>query len=153
MINLKSLKHNLIEKVLIDLDDKVNELHMAVLSAKESRASDTKSSAGDKFETGRSMMQMEIEKNESQLQRTLKMKHDIEEINYQCNYSKVEFGSLVQTDKGIYLISVPLGKVTVNTTDVFCITMASPVGQAMAEKLVDDTFEFNGLSQKIIEII
>lgn len=142
MDNLSDIKSLVLDKMIEQLDEKIDTLHVAILSAKESRNSDTKSSAGDKYETGRAMIQMEIEKNEIQLDKTLKSKHDLSQISYQCTYSLTEFGSLVKTNRGIYFLSIPHGKINVSNTDVYCISMASPIGQAMVGKDEGNEFMF-----------
>ena len=62
---MNKLKEQILNQLLTQLDQKTETAKTAIESAKESRDNDTKSSAGDKFETGREMMQMEIDKNEA----------------------------------------------------------------------------------------
>ena len=49
------------------IEEQLASLRKAISSIEESKLNETKSSAGDKFETGRAMMQMEQDKTESQL--------------------------------------------------------------------------------------
>ena len=63
MNRIKELKSLVYHKILMELDRKIEVINKAIVLAKDSRNNDTKSSAGDKFETGREMMQIEIEKN------------------------------------------------------------------------------------------
>jgi len=74
MNNFKKMKQLIHNQLLTDLDKRIKSAKEFIESAKESRDNDTKSSAGDKFETGREMMQMEIDKNETQLRKALKLK-------------------------------------------------------------------------------
>lgn len=144
MNELIKLKNKMLQFLIKQLDEKIDTLSIEIASTIESRNNDTKSSAGDKFETGREMMQAELNKNEDQLNKTLKDKHDLLQINATCSYSKVEFGSLVITNMGNYFISLPIGKITVENEDVYCISLASPIGQAMVNKENNETFIFNG---------
>ncbi len=68
----KEIKQLVYNKILKILDDKIEILKEEIESTKESRNNDTKSSAGDKYETGRAMMQIELDKNEAQLNKTVK---------------------------------------------------------------------------------
>lgn len=145
-------KSKLLNELSLQLDKKINTLNADILATVESRNNDTKSSAGDKFETGREMMQAELNKNQLQLDKNLKAKHDLNKIDSEQIFTKVEFGSLVITNLGNYFISLPLGRVTVDSEEVYCISLASPIGQAMANKSIADAFTFNGRSLTIEKI-
>ena len=58
------LKKHLLKQILKKLDQKIASSQLEVESIKESKNSDTKSSAGDKHETGRAMAQQELDKQE-----------------------------------------------------------------------------------------
>ena len=59
---MKSTKSEIHLKLRSLLEKSLDEARREYILAKESRDSDTKSSAGDKFETGREMMQREMDK-------------------------------------------------------------------------------------------
>lgn len=143
-------KAELIDKIKTILEEKIETLNKSIASARESQANDTKSSAGDKFETGRSMIQMEIAKNEAQLHKTQLMKHELGKIDCNKKLETVQFGSVVETNSGSYFISLPLGKVELEKTSLFCISLASPIGQTLQGKQVGDKVEFQG---KLLEIM
>ena len=86
----KDIKEQILNRLHGIIDNKVDIAKSAVESAKESRNSDTKSSAGDKHETGRAMMQIELEKNEVQLSKALELKHELNQINILKNSDKIE---------------------------------------------------------------
>ena len=142
MTNLKNLKSDLIKQLSDILNQKIEILQIAIESGKESRNTDTKSSAGDKFETGRAMMQMEIEKNEVQLNKTKYILSELSGINVTQISDKIEFGSLVFTDNGNYLISFALGKVHFNNSDFYAISLASPLGSALEHKRIGEAVKF-----------
>ncbi len=136
------LKEQILNHLLTQLNQKAETAKTAIQSAKESRNNNTKSSAGDKFETGREMMQMEIDKNEAQLGKALKLKSELLQINIQKRCEKVEFGSLVFTSEGIYFISIGIGKLIVNNDPYFAISLASPIGKLLHNKVVGDKIQF-----------
>ena len=71
------------------IDEKIAISTKAITSATEARDGDTKSSAGDKYETGREMMQIEIEKNKLQLANAQHLKEELSRISVQKNIPKL----------------------------------------------------------------
>ncbi len=147
-----SIKLKLVNSLRTELESKIASSKEEINSIKESRNSDTKSSAGDKFETGRAMAQMELEKMERALSRSTKLLKDLELINLEKQYKKIEFGSLVLTNNGNYFASFALGKTTIDFKDYYAISLASPIGQALMQKQVGDQVVFQGREIIINEI-
>ncbi len=138
----KELKGLIYHKILKELDRKIEVIRGAIASAKDSRNNDTKSSAGDKYETGREMMQIEIEKNEVLLNQTAKQRKELTRINISAPFHKVAFGSLVETNNGIYFISIGIGKVQVGDQTCYAISLASPIGGLLKDKAIGDEVKF-----------
>ena len=134
------------------LNEKINEYKASIAEAMESRNSDTKSSAGDKFETGRAMIQMEIDKSEAQLAKTMNMKAELDQIKFDKDNSAVGFGSLVITNNETYLVAVSMGMVQVEEQTIYAITLASPIGEVLNRKKQGDQFEFRGRNYLINQI-
>jgi len=153
MENQTQLKALILNQIIDLLDDKIEILKNDIESIMESRNNETKSSAGDKYETGREMMQMEIEKFDIQLARTLVLKKELSHINIEKQYKKVEFGSLVFTNQGNYFISVALSKIELNNEIFHPISSGSPIGQALQDKKVNDTLQFQGNEITIVDIL
>ena len=121
--------------------------------AKESRDSDTKSSAGDKFETGREMMQREMDKVSASIDQSKNQLNFLSKINLNSPYSTVDLGCLIITDQGIYYISIGLGKVEINAEIIYAISLDSPIGQLFKGKRVGDELEFRGKTLKINQLL
>ncbi len=147
------IKEQLIYKIMHLLDQRIEQAKKAIQTAKESRDNETKSSVGDKYETGRTLMQMEVEKNRVQLNITEKLKAELSKINIHKNFDKVEFGSLVKTNENNYFISAALGKIELADEIYFCISMASPIGKLLHNRRVGNTFVFQGKEVKISDIL
>lgn len=146
------LKQSILDKINQILDEKIESAKLAIQSAKESRDNETKSSVGDKYETGRAMMQMELEKNRIQLNKALSLKNELEQIDLQKKYKKVEFGSLVIVSNGNYLISIGIGKIKIEKNIYYSISLSSPIGKSLRNKKVGDKIEFKGKEISISEI-
>ena len=146
------IKENLLQHIFSILDERIRMANKSIESAKESRDSETKSSVGDKYETGRTLMQMEVEKNRSLLSKTLLLKAELQKIDPNKKYDKVEFGSLVLTTQNNYFISTALGKIELDGESFFCISLASPIGKLLFNKKEGETFSFQNKTIEITEI-
>src|ERR1700716_2356496 len=99
-----------------------------IKEAQQASKEDTKSSAGDKYETGRAMMQQETDRNAVQLNETNKLKVALNQLHYLVISDTAETGSLVITNNGNFFIAISAGVLMVNGETYFAISPASPVG-------------------------
>ncbi|OJJ16682.1 3-oxoacyl-ACP synthase [marine bacterium AO1-C] len=129
------------------IHQKINNAKKAIEAAQQAANEETKSSAGDKYETGRAMMQLEKEKHATQLNEGLKLQKVLAQITPQSGHQVVGLGSLVITSQASYYIAISAGKVTLDTKTYFMISLASPIGQALQNHQVGDQVVFRG--QKI----
>lgn len=136
-----------------DTEKRINVIERNLKSIEESRNNETKSSAGDKYETGRAMLQIEEENNKTQLSQAMIVKHQLRKINWRKESQIVELGSLVTTTNGEYYLSIGLGKITLNNQDYYCVSAISPIGLKMMNKTAGDEIEFNGAKITIKEIV
>ena len=149
----KDLKGLICQQLNSMLEGKAETISKAISITKESRDNDTKSSAGDKYETGRAMMQIELEKSEVQLSKTRGLQKELSNINLRKEYKQVEFGSLTETDQGCYFIAIGIGKVELDEHDYYCISLASPIGSLLRGKSIGDTVSFQGREFLIKDIV
>ncbi len=149
----KSQKKELILNQLHKLlDKKIEALEQYIESAKESRDNETKSSVGDKYETGRAMAQMELDKNQTQLTQIQNQKNELLKIDASKKYDQSEFGAIIITNLGNYFLSIGIGKIDLENESCFCISASSPIGQQLLNKSAGDLFFFNGKEISIKEI-
>ena len=137
---MKSTKSEIHLKLRSQLEKSVEEARKEYALAKESRDSDTKSSAGDKFETGREMMQREMDKLSAQVDNTLNSIAKLDRIADLPASSIISEGSLVETDQETYYVSIGYGKLDT----VFAISIESPLGIELKGKRVGDRIEMRG---------
>ncbi len=148
----KEIKELLLDHMCQQLDFKIETARQAIVSAKEARNEDTKSSAGDKFETGRVMMQLEIDKNELLLNKAVAQKQELLQINHEKGTKKVEYGSLVITNLGSYFLSFGFGKIEVKKQIYYAISFAAPIGMLLKGKGIGEKFSFQGREYFIKDI-
>lgn len=152
MINKIQIKEALQKACEEETEKRINTIEKNLQSIAESRNNETKSSVGDKYETGRAMLQIEEENSKTQLSQALQVKHQLSKINWRKESQIVELGSLVTTTNGQYYVSIGLGKVTLKNHHYYCISASSPIGQKMMNKAAGDEIEFNGSRIKIAQI-
>lgn len=145
-----STKEKIYNQLQSQLQEKIAATKQLMESHKESLQSDTKSTAGDKHETGRAMIQMEYEASVKQWNTANELLVALNRIDPTItNNNKVGLGSLVYTNQGNYYLTVSLGKITLETDDYFAISFASPIGKLLRGKKVDDKFVFMNKEYKI----
>ncbi|MFN6115053.1 MAG: 3-oxoacyl-ACP synthase [Flavobacteriales bacterium] len=123
---------------------KASSLAHEIASTLEARNSDTKSSAGDKHEVGRAMVQQELDQLEAQLANVQVMQQELASVPLHRVYDRVAFGCLVSTDQGRYFIAIGLGVVEVDGEPCYAISLASPIGQTLMGKGVGEVVSFLG---------
>lgn len=137
---MKSKKSEIQANLRYILEKSVEEARREYVLAKESRDSDTKSSAGDKFETGREMMQREMDKWSAQIDQNTISLNKLDRIADLAPSKVVSEGSLVETDQETYFISIGYGKLE----SVYAISIESPLGTVLKGKKVGDRVEMRG---------
>jgi transcription elongation GreA/GreB family factor len=142
------------ENILQILKDKISEKIKTfenLIAETRASSNDTKSSMGDKYETGREMLQQEINNIQRQLNETLNQKNFLKKINTEV-CTKVQNGALVKTDKGFFYISVSSGEIVFEGKKIMTISSESPLAKAMFGKKIAETFIINNVNQVIEEI-
>jgi len=113
-------------------------------------ASDTKSTAGDKHETGRAMAQREQEqlakqRNELQLQ-----KNALHAIDPTDKGNRITRGSLIETDRGWFYLSIALGKIQAGNLTVLALSPQSPLGARFMGASAGAKVEFNKAVYRVL---
>ncbi len=142
------IKENLYFQLQQLTEQRVANAQKAMQSAEDSKSSQTKSSAGDKFETGRAMMQAEEERNRVQLAKAIALQNNLLQVNRFNTSESVVLGSLVVTNQGAYFLSIGIGKIILEGTTYFAISVESPIGQLLFGKKVGESISFR--EKKII---
>lgn len=131
------------------LDEKIISLKNSLLELEEGSESDSKSSAGDKHETARAMMQIEQGKLSKQLNEALEQKVVLEKINAGVSSPQITSGSLVITNKGFLFIGIALGKIVVDEKPVIVLSPQSPLGLKLLGLKVNDATEIMGIKYSV----
>ena len=128
------------------------EIKKVIADAQEAAANDTKSSAGDKYETGREMMQQEINQNQGRLNELNKLKATLEHISPTQKGAVAIPGSIVYTNNGNFYIAISAGPLKADNTSFYAISAASPIGAKLMGQRVGYEFDLNGKKFVVEEV-
>jgi len=133
-------KSDVISELLTQLNNKLKFLNLNLESAIISRNSDTKSSAGDKFETIREMAQIEIRKLETEILKAQQFIKDLQENK----------ADLIITETEVFLISIPFGKIAINSKTIYCISNSAPIAKFLLNTKISTGFNYRGVDYKVV---
>ncbi len=112
----------------------------------DDQAGDTKSSAGDKFETSREMIQQELDRLEGQARVLQEQLLQLEMAERADASERATIGSVVRVATGErYLLACGIGRVKgVEGGPVYSISLESPLGAALAGVRAGEEVVFRG---------
>ena len=137
-----NLKHQLFKICQEFVQNKLQTIEQTIQSNQHALESETKSSAGDKHETGRAMLQLEMEKAGQQLKVVSEMKQQLDRVDIEFVSKNIRLGSVVFTNQANYFISISSGKIKIDKTVFFAISSDSPIGKLLLGKEVNDEVVF-----------
>jgi len=126
------------------ISDREAAIKKVIADAQEAAANETKSSAGDKYETGREVMQQEIDLNMARLNELNKLKATLEHITPSQKGAMALPGSVVYTNNGNFYIAISAGPLKVDGVGFYAISAASPMGAKLVGQKAGYSFELNG---------
>ena len=150
MDNLKLRLYALCENFV---GERITAAKHALDDAQQASIDDTKSSAGDKYETGREMMKQELDRNMAQLNEANKLKIALQQIAPGIKSNTATEGSLITTDNGAFYLSVSAGKLQLDNDIYFAVSAFSPIGLKLKGLKAGDSFTLNGKNYAILSII
>lgn len=133
------------------LDASLHSINDAINQTEQSLQDETKSSAGDKYETSREMLQADLDRLESQrsiLQNSLALFADSTN-NERINAGSIAEITIDQQPHTLY-IGPAIGNIKTEHGEVRSISTASPLGAALLGKLPQEEFSWNGKSIRIL---
>lgn len=134
------------------ISDTLKQLEADMVALQESRQADTKSSAGDKHETSRAMVDRELEQLIQQREKALRNQSELQQLT-EAPYEVAARGAAVETERIIYFISISFGKLPMDgAKPVYALSPVSPAAQAMLGKRAGEVFEINGTRQAMLKV-
>jgi transcription elongation GreA/GreB family factor len=151
-MEMLSLKKSLYDVVTERYHASVQQLQNGINELQTSANEETKSSVGDKYETGRAMIQLEIEKLGAQMTDLNKVKAVLAAARPDQLHTRIQLGSLVETSSGYFYLTYNAGEISIGTSKAFCISLQSPLGKQLLGKASRESVTVNGKAITIINV-
>lgn len=148
----QELKQELYAFCLSFAEGRIARIQSAIVDLKESLDAETKSSSGDKHETGRAMLQLEMERAGSQLAEAETMGKLLDRVDIKRHAGDIGVGNLVFTSKTNYFISIAAGEFECEGINVFCISPNTPMGKLLLGKTLLTVVYYNGEKITVLDI-
>lgn len=149
---MNSIKEKLYKACEAYVDERIKRIEDAMAGLESDLENETKSSAGDKYETGREMINLEINKLAEQLQQFKNLRNTLNVAKSRTNNGSAQLGTAVKTNMANYFIAIPADRIIVDGDEYFAIGANSPIAQLLLHKKAGEKITFNGKSAEILEV-
>lgn len=147
------IKEELYEACKAFVAEKKSTLHHIMMSNQKALENESKSSAGDKHETGRAMLHLEMEKASQQIQVVAAMQEILKKIDIDSVSDHVKLGSLALTDKGRYYISISAGLISLGNQEFYAVSASSPIGKQLLGEKSGSTICIGDKAIKVLDVL
>lgn len=147
-----TLKQQLLQICNERVDKRINDYKEEIALIKESIESNDKGDSEDD-DSGNGKLLNDLEKNLEHLNDAQKTKAHLQLINTNMVNNDVVLGSVVKTNLMNFYIASSMGKIDFDNESYYAISLNSPIGQLLRNKMVNGQFEFNQSKYIIKEII
>ena len=145
-------KESLVTFVRQTLLSQQEEVLLRMQKLNESLANETKSSAGDKFETSREMINQEINQAEAQLANVQNQLNIFAKTSFDAK-TKCQPGALFTTGNFTYFWSVALGKVEFEGLKIMCFSSVSPFAKTALDKKAGEKVGMPGNQMELLWVV
>lgn len=149
---MNSIKEKLYKACEAYVDERIKRIEDAMAGLESDLENETKSSAGDKYETGREMINLEINKLAEQLQQFKNLRNTLNVAKSRTNNGSAQLGTAVKTNMANYFIAIPADRIILDGDEYFAIGANSPIAQLLLHKKAGEEITFNGKSAEILEV-
>jgi hypothetical protein len=150
---MTNLKEQLYKQCLDYVQKRMMAAEYGIQEAQQAAKDDTKSSAGDKYETGREMAQQETNRNMAQLNEANKLKVALNGIGFSNSSIIADAGSAIITNNGNFYLAISAGALIVDNKTYFAVSTASPIGLKLKGQKIGGQFSLNGKAYNILEVL
>ncbi len=147
-----SFKAQVHSACIAQIGERIRNFHETLADLSDGAKNDAKSTAGDKHETANAMMQLEREKISRQLLETLDQYAILQRLENHISSTKIGFGSLIKTNRGYIYLSIPMGKLLIDTETMMVISPKSPLGVKLIGLSQRNSAEINGTVYVVEEV-
>ncbi|RLD48395.1 MAG: hypothetical protein DRI94_12595 [Bacteroidetes bacterium] len=146
MLDKKTIYLKCIETINLKIENLQNEINEAQKQANEYGC------PKDRYDAFRSQLLRKKDMLSRQLQQFIDDKNNLLKIDLDKKINTVEFGAFVVTNRQKMFISVSLGKIQIDDTEIYAISTLVPMYNTIKGLKVGDKANHNGLHLEILEI-
>lgn len=150
MEKYRTIKEQLLQHCLSEVEERITTNSKILERLQDSLTQETKSSAGDKFETSRAMLQIDVDRHQGLIIKAKALKQQLSVISIEPS-DIVREGSLVRTSGVTYFIAVGIGKIK-EPELVYVISKDSPIGKKLMGRQQGHPISFNTISFTILSV-
>jgi len=137
-----AVREQLIEHCNQFAEERKSHIDAQMQEIRDALNEETKSTVGDKHETGRALLQLEREKVGNQFKEVEDMYEALQKVKDYIPSDIVHLGSVVYTSKFNYFLSISAGETKAEKDTFYAISCASPIGRLLLSKSVGDEVKF-----------
>ncbi len=147
-----SIKQELLQVCMDYVNKRIYNYKLEMDTIKESIENNDKGSSEDD-DSGNGKLLNDLEKNAQHLNDATKMLETLKQINPKIQNESGALGSIVYTQTNTFFLSVSVGKIELDNSSYFAISLQSPIGMLLKNKIKGDQINFNGTLYTITNII
>ena len=147
-----AFKKRILEACITYLTNRIEAARHAMLEAQESANSEEKSSAGDKYETSRSMGQLQRDMNAKQVEEASRELAFVSALPVTTLNTFAGRGSVVVCDQYVFFIAAGSRTITDGSQQVVMLSPTAPVARQLEGKKAGEKFLFNGREIEILGV-
>ena len=149
-MQLKEIKEKLAAKCIEQQTEVVRQLEQEIADAQ--KMANDYGQPKDRYDAFRTKLMRQIEMYAGQLNKAKMVLNTFQILPLNKDFTKVEFGALVITNKQKLFISAGLGKIEMEGNIYFAISPQVPIFNALKDKKAGERIEFNGTLLEIIDV-
>ena len=134
------------------IGQRIDAARTAMDQAQDAANSEEKSSAGDKYETGRAMGHLQKEMYSRQLAAYSQELAALHAIQTGKLYDIIAAGAFVDCGEMAFFIAAGLGKLEIEGREIFYLSPQAPLARSLAQLKAGTSFNFNKKTLHILEV-
>jgi hypothetical protein len=138
-----NLKQRMHQQCLSIIKERLDTIIANLDALMDAKTSETKSSAGDKYETGMAMIQNQEELYTKQRAETSNIYNAMLRIDSSRPCEQVENGALILVPGSLFYICAGMGRLVLDDNAYFAISLSSPIGAALKFKKAGSFYTYN----------
>ena len=149
---MMTLKRRLHAHCLKVLTDRIAAIDAIMAECQEAANSESKTTAGDKHETGRAVAQLDRENHAVQRISALKSLDLLRSIDLGLLFEEADTGALIHTDRGYIFLAISAGTIEIDGQMCRLVSVDSPFGQSFLGAEEGDDIQFRHQDYEVLTV-